>query len=163
NCFSANPPQPGLFTATTTCAGATCIAACRSDQTCDGARAPFTVNGTCGDGTNLCGCFAALAPATLPSGDDNPAFEAPGFLLSYSKGSFQFEKERTLMPVVVPHPTGLEVGAVWGNVFLGQGWTLGVANPPGTTVSPPGACPVNTVSALDVANPLQPSLTWSNN
>ena len=161
NCFGVNPP--GLFTATTSCAGATCIAACRSVQTCDGARAPFTTNGKCGDGTNECGCFVAMAPATQPVNDQNTAYEAPGFALTYSKGAFQFQKERTLLPEIVADANGFEVFPVWGNVFLGQGWTLGVVNPPGTTVSDPGPCPVNTVAALNVANPLQPSLTWSNN
>ena len=126
NCFSLNEPQPGLFAATTSCAGATCIAACRSNQTCDGARAPFTTTGTCGDGTNECGCFVAMAPATEPAGGDNPAMEAPGFNLSYSNGAFQFRKDRTLLPQIVPHASGFELTPVWGNVFLGRGWTLGV-------------------------------------
>lgn len=114
NCFSLNEPQPGLFAATTSCAGATCIAACRSNQTCDGARAPFTTAGMCGDGTNECGCFVAMAPATEPAGGDNPAMEAPGFNLSYSNGAFQFRKDRTLLPQIVPHASGFEVTPACG-------------------------------------------------
>jgi hypothetical protein len=160
NCFSLNPPLPGLFSATVDCAGQTCTAACLGNKSCDGARAPFTSTGTCGDGTSECGCFVAMAPATFPTGD-NQAMEAPGFILNYSKGNFHFRKERTLLPEVVPHPNGFEVTPVWGNAFLGQGWTLQVVNPVDTTVSDPGPCPVNTVSSIDVGNPTNPTLTWS--
>jgi hypothetical protein len=134
NCFSLNEPQPGLFVATTRCAGATCIAACRSNQTCDGARAPFTTTGTCGDGTNECGCFVAMAPATEPAGGDNPAMEAPGFNLSYSNGAFQFRKERTLLPQIVPHASGFEVrrcGAMSFSAEAGRSASRAATSRPG--------------------------------
>jgi hypothetical protein len=140
------------------CAGKECIAACWPGQSCDGAIAPFTDTGKCGDPGFDCACYAAMAPSTASL---SSTVEGPGFELSYSNsnGSFEFTKRRTLMPEVNRTDYGMEVQPVWGDIFVGQGWKLEVLAPQGSTVRG-NPCPENTVSQINVADPLNPTVSW---
>ena len=64
NCYGADPP--GLFAANVNCGAGprSCVAACRNAQGCNGALAPFTDSGKCGEPGHECACFVAMAPSS---------------------------------------------------------------------------------------------------
>jgi hypothetical protein len=60
--------------------------------------------------------------------------EAPGFNLSYSNGAFQFRKDRTLLPQIVPHASGFEVrrcGAMSFSAEAGRSASRAATSRPG--------------------------------
>lgn len=164
NCYNTGS-DAGVYAADRKFAGNgyTYGAACQGNNAmCLGAMKPFT-SATCGPSDPACGCYVAMAPATLSGGIDSSGDEAPGFWLTYAKSNsnFTFTKKRTLFPEVVLHDEKLlEVTPVWGNVFLGKDWVLTLANPDGTKIHG-DPCPAKKVSTIDVSNPLVAKIGWS--
>ena len=83
---------------------------------------------------------------------------------TYSKGDFQFRKERTLLPEVVLASQRLRGDARSGAMpSSDRDGRSGSSTLPIPRSALRGRARSNTVSALNVSNPLQPSLTWSSN
>jgi len=153
---AATAAPAGLFLATVDCAGQTCGAACWTGQSCNAAS---VFGFTCTDAT--CACYAAMSPSAPSVASGAQAVEAPGFVLTYGHDAFSFTKTRTLRPEVFTGPYGIEVHPIWGDAFIGKGWTLKVSAPPGSSeAQPPGPCPANSVVDIG-ADPANPVIQWT--
>lgn len=108
---------------------------CNSASDCSSLSCPF----------GACGCFVAMAPATLPAGSKA---EGPGALVQYGNGSLTFSKSVGPIPVVQPSNGTLIVQPLWENVVVGAGWTVSLQAPAGgTSAGSPSPC-TNSVQSV---------------
>lgn len=118
---------------------------CSAASDCSSASCPFAP----------CGCFVAMAPATLPAGNQA---EGPGALVQYGNGSLTFSKSVGPLPVVQPSNGALIVQPLWENVVVGTGWTVSLQPPAGgTAAGTPSPC---TNSVQSVSPGPGASITW---
>ena len=108
---------------------------CASASDCSAATCPF----------GACGCYVAMAPATLPAGS---VAEGPGALVQYANGTFTFTKSVGPIAVVQPSSNGFIAQPLWENVVVGAGWTVDLLPPAGGSAGgTPSPC-ANTVQSV---------------
>ena len=127
NCYDMAAPS-GYYAAST-------AVACANAAACSSAACPF----------GPCGCYVAMAPATLPAGS---IAEEPGVQVAYGNGSLSFTKTVGPLPLVQPAANATFIAQpLWDNVVLGAGWTLSIVPPSGSTSGGTTPC-ANTVSSV---------------
>jgi hypothetical protein len=113
NCYDATTPS-GYYASTTAP-----LPVCDSAAACSSAACPF----------GACGCYVAMAPATLPDGSRS---EGAGALVRYSNGAFTFEKAVGPLALVQPLQDGTFIAQpLWDNLVVGPGWTVDLLPPAG--------------------------------
>jgi hypothetical protein len=113
NCYDTTAPS-GFYASTTAP-----LPACDSTAACGNAACPF----------GACGCYVAMAPATLPA---DSASEGTGAMVRYSNATFTFEKAVGPLALVQPLQNGTFIAQpLWNNVVVGSGWTVELLPPTG--------------------------------
>ena len=140
NCYSSASPA-GFYAPSTTP-----IPSCSSSTAC--------ASTTCVFGS--CGCYTALAPATLPAGS---VAENNGIQVQYGNGSFTFTNTVGPLAMVQPQTNGTFIAQpLWDNLVVGAGWTVSLLPPSGASSGgTPSPC-VNTVQSVTPGSGA--SITW---
>jgi hypothetical protein len=122
------------------------IPACSSASGCSSTSCVF----------GSCGCYVAMAPATLAAGSHA---EGPGAQVQYANGTFTFTKAVGPLALVQPQANGSFIAQpLWDNLVVGAGWTVSLLPPAGATAGgTPSPC-VNTVQSLTPGS--NPNITW---
>ncbi len=130
NCYDTASPA-GFYLPTTMP-----VPACAQASDCSGAMCPF----------GACGCYVAMAPATLPAGS---IAEGPGALVQYGSGALTFGKSVGPLAVVQPAAGGTLIAQpLWTNVVVGAGATVALLPPAGAEAGgTPSPC-TNTVQSV---------------
>ncbi len=128
---------------------ATPIPSCSTAESCSTVSCPF----------GTCGCYVALAPATLASG---ATAEHPGLVVQYTTadGSLQFDKAVGPLALVQPVGDGTYlVQPQWDNVVVGDQWAVSLAPPPGAmSGGTPSPC-TNTVTSVPTSG--NSNIVWN--
>lgn len=113
NCYATAAPA-GFYLPSTTPAPA-----CAQAIDCSAVSCPF----------GACGCYVAMAPATLPAGS---VAEGPGAAVQYGNGNLTFTKSVGPIALVQPAANGTFIAQpLWQNVVVGADWTVGLLPPAG--------------------------------
>jgi hypothetical protein len=127
NCYAMAAPS-GYYAATNP-------VSCANAAACSSASCPF----------GACGCYVAMAPATLPAGS---IAEASGLQVTYGNGALSFAKAVGPLALVQPAANGTFIAQpLWDNVVVGATWTVSIGPPAGGVSGGTSPC-ANTVSSV---------------